>query len=242
MKQFSYSVLTDSPLMRLVWIVAAVLFGLMVLLVIFGPRPGESGTILQRNRRFLVVLAWLCLGSFAARQILHFIESYFASSLLDSAAALCFWVSAGAFGGVAFVFHEVSEEGKRQAIQDFFRPLHIVKNQFRNIRVQGNAAIGNQGSQIIQSAQVSVEIQQQVHSFMGEVKAIPDSELSEDRKHEAIEHLHTLADQCMRPAALREPSKILTALKRVPTIFSGVATCVEAWEKLEPVVRSHLGF
>jgi hypothetical protein len=90
---------------------------------------------------------------------------------------------------------------------------------------------------------VSIDVKQEIYNLMDQVEALPKGQISDDAKQETVGHLHTLADQYGRTdIRRREPSKIQLAWQRIPAILSGVTTCAQAWEKLEPIVKSHLGF
>ena len=92
-----------------------------------------------------------------------------------------------------------------------------------------------------EEARAEMEVLQQIHSFIDQLKMRPVIDLPEDDKQEAIGHLNTLDHQCMLKPDRRDWSKIVTALERLPALCSGVATCLEAWQKVEAVVKPHLG-
>ena len=127
------------PLMRLLWIAEA---GALCILIAALCLQNAGETVMERNRRFLVFLAWVGMGGFALCLLLLFVGKYVAASLLDNIAAVCFWVSMAAMVGVGVVFNAASDEARANALRDFFRPINIVINKFGNINVQGPAAIG----------------------------------------------------------------------------------------------------
>lgn len=80
----------------------------------------------------------------------------------------------------------------------------------------GSIALGNQGSQINQTASGnSIALHQRIHTLIEAVGNIGDT-LTPAQKTEAVEKLDSLANQSMRPPEQREESKIKAALECCP--------------------------
>jgi hypothetical protein len=228
---------------RIKWIAIGIAIELLILTALFRPKPHEPGSIHEKNLRFGIRLLCLFVCFALAHVVLTgFVESYFSFPLLNEAADALWWAAAGSLVGAGIMFQVVSKEIELQEIRDLFRPLNIVKNQIDKLNNYANLAFGNEGSPINQTAYVSIDdAKQEIYYFLDQVEGLPEAQISESAKREAVGHLHTLADQYGRDAARREPSKIQLALQRIPSILSRIAACAQAWEKLEPIVKSGLG-
>ena len=101
------------------------------------------------------------------------------------------------------------------------------------------AAHGSEIKQIARGISSTVVNRGTLYSFTEDIES--DSRPDDDLRTALLRELHALNDQWGRPLPHRDTSRIVSALKTTPVLLSSFGSLAETWEKMEPIIKRHLG-